>query len=103
MEHQQNQQSEKRRVMSKVTNKTLWGIPALLALALVFALGCGASSEPAKSSAAGSASLSLPQMGTQVGNQILPFTLRLADGSIVMSGDLVSQKRPTFLLFYKFP
>jgi len=90
--------------MNKLTSyKILWAVPALLALGLLFALGCGTSSQPGQSSAPTSASLSLPQMGNQVGNQILPFTLRLADGSIVMSGDLVSQKRPTFLLFYKFP
>ncbi len=66
-------------------------------LALVWTLGVGGSREPAQSSQA------LPSVGNQVGERIPPFTLRLVDGSTVTSADLLSQNRPTFLLFYKTP
>jgi hypothetical protein len=49
-----------------------------------------------------SAMAALPPMGTQVGNRLQPFTLRLVDGSTVTSTDLVNH-RPTFLLFFKVP
>ena len=88
--------------MSKVTNKILWGLPALLALALAFALGCGTSSKPVASGALSSAH-PLPPVGNQVGNRIHPFTLRLVDGSIVTSAHLVNQNRPAFMLFFKVP
>lgn len=88
--------------MSKATTKILAGIPALLALALAFALGCGASSQSAPSMASISAIQALPPMGNQVGNRIQPFTLRLLDGSIVTSNDLVNH-RPTLMLFFKVP
>jgi cytochrome oxidase Cu insertion factor (SCO1/SenC/PrrC family) len=90
-------------MMSNVAifRKILWALPALVALALAFALGCGSSSGPARGSAAASASQSLPRVGNQVGNRIIPFTLRLADGSVVTSAELVNQNRATFLLFWK--
>ncbi len=81
--------------MSKVSSKTLWALTASLALVLVFALGCGASDEPVQSTA--------PATGNQVGDQIHPFTLRLADGSIVTSADILERNRPTFLMFHKNP
>lgn len=88
--------------MSKVTTKIMWAVPALLALALAFALGCGASSNPAPSMASISAMEALPPIGNQVGNRIHPFTLRLLDGSLVTSADLAGH-RPAFLLFFKVP
>ena len=81
--------------MSNLTNQTRWALVAPLALVLVFAMGCGTSDEPAQSAA--------PTTGNQVGDQIHPFTLRLADGSIVTSADLTSQNRPTLLFFHKHP
>ena len=91
--------------MSSVTgfSKNLWGLPALLALVLAFALGCGASSPAVPSSASISAMAALPPIGNQVGNRIIPFTLRLMDGSLVSSADLVNNHRPTFILFFKVP
>ena len=84
-------------------SKSWWVLPALLSLVLVFALGCSASSQPAQSSALASGSQPSAQMGNQVGNQVIPFTLRLADGSLVTSAELASQNRPTFMLFFKVP
>jgi cytochrome oxidase Cu insertion factor (SCO1/SenC/PrrC family) len=88
-------------VMSKATTKILWAVPALLAL--VFALGCGTSSQSAPSMASVSAIEALPPLGNQVGNRIHPFTLRLIDGSMVTSADLAANHRPAFLLFFKVP
>ena len=90
--------------MRNVTSyKTRWTLPALLAMALLFALGCSTGSQPAQSSALASGSQPSPQVGNQVGNQVIPFTLRLADGSMVTSAELASQNRPTFMLFFKVP
>jgi cytochrome oxidase Cu insertion factor (SCO1/SenC/PrrC family) len=86
--------------MSKATTKIMWAVPALLALALVFALGCGTISQSAPSMASVSAMEALPPLGNQVGNRIYPFTLRLVDGSMVTSADLANH-RPAFLLFFK--
>ena len=82
-------------------HKIPWALPAVVALVLAFALGCGGSSGPAQSSAQALASQSLPRVGSQIGDRIIPFTLRLADGGVVTSDELLSQNRPTFLLFFK--
>lgn len=81
--------------------KIPWALPALLALVLALVLGCAGGSGRAQSSAAESASQSLPRVSNQVGDRIIPFTLRLADGGTVTSGELLSQDRATFLLFFK--
>ena len=81
--------------MTKLRNQTRWALLASLALVLVFALGCSASDEPAPSAA--------PATGNQVGDQIHPFTLRLADGSILTSAQILERKNPTFMLFHKNP
>ncbi len=78
-----------------------WALPALLTLALAFALGCGGSSAPAAKSQQQAASGSLPSVGSQVGDLILPFTVRLLDGSTVRSDELLSQGQPTFIFFFK--
>ncbi len=44
---------------------------------------------------------SLPPVGNQVGDSIIPFTLRLSDGSTVTSGDLLNENRPTLIFFFK--
>ena len=70
-------------------------------LALGFALGCATGSQPVSSAPAAPASVSTVSMGNQTGDLIRPFTLRLADGSTITSGDLLSQNRPTLLFFFK--
>ena len=68
----------------------------VVVLSLLVTLG-GGNSEAAQDSQ------TLPSMGHQVGERILPFTLRLVDGSTVTSADLLRQSRPTFLMFFKVP
>ena len=75
--------------------KVRWALLPLLTLALALALGCGRSSAPQ------AASGSLPSVGSQVGDLILPFTVRLLDGSTVRSDELLSQGQPTFIFFFK--
>ena len=90
--------------MRNVTSyKTRWILPALLAVALLFVLGCGSASQPAPGAAQASDGQALPAVGNQVGQRIVPFSLRLGDGSIVTSADLLDQKRPTFLIYWKHP
>ena len=84
-------------------SKSLSVLPALLALALVFSLGCGSGNQPARGAAQASDGQALPAVGNQVGQRIVPFSLRLGDGSIVTSADLLDQKRPTFLIYFKHP
>ncbi len=84
--------------MSRLKNKTLLALAASLALVLVFALGCGTSDEPAQATSPAG-----PALGTQVGDQIHPFTMRLADGTMVTSASLQGQGRPTFLIYFKTP
>ena len=79
-----------------------WGFLTLLALGLVFALGCGGDSATAgKSPPSQAASGSLPAVGHSVGDRILPFTARLVDGSTVRSDELLRQSKPTFIFFFK--
>ncbi len=78
-----------------------WALLTLLTLALAFALGCGGSSAPAANSQQQAASGAIPSVGSQVGDLILPFTVRLLDGSTVRSDELLSQGQPTFVFFFK--
>ena len=87
--------------MSKVTGKYLGVLTPLLAMILVLALGCGTSSDASQSTATDGPAL--PAMGTQVGDRIHPFAMRLADGTTVTSASLLSRDRPTFLLYFKHP
>ena len=81
--------------MSKLPKKSVGALAAILALVLVFALGCSNSDQPTQSSAVST--------GSQVGDTIHPFSLRLADGSMVTSANLIGQGRPTFLMFFQHP
>ena len=81
--------------MSKLPIKLVGALVAVLALVMVFALGCSNSNEPAQ----GSAIIT----GSQVGDTVHPFTLRLADGRMVTSANLIGQGRPTFLIFFQNP
>ena len=89
--------------MSKgVARKGAWWFVFLpLALWLVTALGCGASSAPSEIVKEVVVSAPLTSVGSQVGNRITPFTLRMVDGSTLTSGDLLSRNRPTLLFFFK--
>ena len=70
-------------------------------VALVFALGCGTSSEPAAASPPALGVDSLAPVGNQVGDRITPFTLRLSDGSTVTSSAMLDENQPTMLFFFK--
>ncbi len=70
-------------------------------VALVFALGCGTSSEPAAASPPALAVDSLAPVGNQVGERITPFTLRLSDGSTVTSSAMLDENQPTMIFFFK--
>lgn len=80
-----------------------WGAVLVLALAFSLAsgLGCGASSTGEKSSTQGAASPSSISVGYAAGNRMIPFSVRLMDGSLLTSDELVRQGRPTFMLFFK--
>ena len=78
-----------------------WALLLGTVLVLLFSLGCGTASQPGSSGPAAPASASSVSAGNQVGDLIRPFTLRLADGNTVTSGDLLSQNRPTLLFFFK--
>ena len=85
-----------------VARKGAWWLVLLpLALWLVAALGCGASSAPSETVKEVVVSAPLTSVGIQVGDRITPFTLRMADGSTLTSGDLLSRNRPTLLFFFK--
>ena len=89
--------------MSKdVTRTGVWWFVFLpLALWLLFTLGCGTSSAPSVAVQEVVVSAPLTSVGSQVGDRITPFTLRMVDGSTLTSGDLLSRNRPTFLFFFK--
>lgn len=80
-----------------------WG--ALLVLAFAFSLasglGCGASSTGEKSSVRGPASPSSISVGYSEGDHIVPFSVRLRDGSLLTSDELLKRGQPTFMLFFK--
>ena len=78
-----------------------WALLTLLTLALAFALGCGGGSAPAAKSQQQAVSGSIPSVGSEVGDLILPFAVRLLDGSTVRSDELLSQGQPTFVFFFK--
>jgi len=83
----------------RIFPRVVWfGLPLV---ALVFALGCGTSSEPAVASPPALAVDSLAPVGNQVGDRITPFTLRMSDGSTVKSADLLNENRPTLIFFFK--
>lgn len=86
--------------MSTVTSKYFWVLTLGLAMFLMLALGCGTSSEAGQGVAAEPV---LPAMGTQVGDRVHPFAMRLGDGTTVTSASLQTQDRPTFLLYFKHP
>ena len=84
---------------------------------LVLALGCGAfslpplsRSTPAPQTSSGTWQRSsdeihgLPvrgeKIGVEVGQQVPPFSLGLADGSAITSGELLDTSQPTFLFFW---
>ena len=73
----------------------------LLLVAVVLVLGCGTSNEPAAALPPALAADSLSPVGNQVGDRITPFTLRLGDGSIVTSSDLLDENQPTLIFFFK--
>lgn len=70
-------------------------------VALVSALGCATSSEPAAAPLPAPAVDFLAPVGNQVGERITPFTLRLEDGSTVTSSELLDENRPTLIFFFK--
>ena len=76
-------------------SKFLWVLLALLTLPLALSLGCGAGDNPAQSAG--------PATGSEEGKRIVPFSLRLADGTIVTSTEILDRNRPTFLLFHQHP
>ena len=78
-----------------------WVLFPVLAVALVLALGCSAGSQPAAGNPPQGGIASSPSVGHRVGDRILPFTVRLADGRTVRSDDLLSEAKPTFLFFFK--
>ena len=78
-----------------------WPFFTLLALVLALAVACAGSSAPGAESQQQAAIGSLPSVGSQVGDLILPFTVRLLDGSTVRSDELLSQGQPTFIFFFK--
>lgn len=80
-----------------------WGALLALALALSLAsgLGCGASSTEEKSSVRDPASPSSISAGYKEGNQIIPFSVLLRDGSLLTSDQLLKQGQPIFMLFFK--
>ena len=82
-------------------DKTWMASIPLLAMVLVFSLGCGASSEPAPVSETGAVGAPSVAVGSKVGDRVTPFTLRLVDGTTLTSGDLLSRNRPTLLFFFK--
>ncbi len=84
---------------ARIFPRVVWfGIPLV---ALVFALGCGTSSEPAAAPPPALAVDSLAPVGNQVGDRITPFTLRLSDGSTVTSSAMLDKNQPTMLFFFK--
>ena len=82
-------------------NSFWWILFALAAVGLAAGLGCGTSSAPAETGSSVVASAPSVSVGSQVGDRITPFTLRLVDGSTLTSGDLLSRNRPTLLFFFK--
>ena len=83
----------------RIFPRVVWfGLPLV---ALVFALGCGTSSEPTVAPPPALAVDSLAPVGNQVGDRITPFTLRMSDGSTVKSADLLNENRPTLIFFFK--
>ncbi len=83
------------------TNSFRWILFAIAAVWLAAGLGCGASSAPAETGSSVVASVPSVSAGNQVGDRIIPFTLRLSDGTTLTSGDLLSRNRPTLLFFFK--
>ena len=91
-----------RQIWKDCSRNSLWWILfAIAAIGLAAGLGCGASSAPAETGSNVVASAPSVSAGNQVGDRIIPFTLRLADGTTLTSGDLVSRNRPTMLFFFK--
>ena len=70
-------------------------------VALVSALGCATSSEPAAAPPPVLTADSLSPVGNQVGDRITPFSLRLEDGSTVTSSELLDENRATLIFFFK--
>ncbi len=82
-------------------NSFWWVLFALAAVGLAAGLGCGASSAPAETGSSAVAAVAPVSVGNQVGDRVTPFTLRLADGTTLTSGDLIDRNRPTLLFFFK--
>ena len=70
-------------------------------LCLLFTLGCGNNSASSGAAKEVVAAAPLTSVGVQVGDRITAFTLRMADGSTLTSGDQLSRNRPTLLFFFK--
>ena len=86
--------------MRRMRKIALTILPVLI-IGLLFALGCGGSSEPSVPVGEVVAPAPLTSVGYQVGDRITPFTLRLVDGTNITSSDSVRQNRPTLLFFFK--
>ena len=78
-----------------------WVLFPLIAVALILALGCAAGNQPAAGNPAKGDIASSPSVGHSVGDRILPFTVRLADGRTVRSDEILREAKPTFLFFFK--
>ena len=87
------------RVFRDTLGKPFW---VLLLLGLTWlSLGCGTSAEPAVvSNALPDAGRGNPSVGTQVGNHIPRFTMKLVDGTQVTSAELLQEGQPTFLISF---
>ena len=86
-------------------------VAALAVFAAVAALACGASgpadtlsgspSEPVPpAEVAGQSRAPGPDVGSSVGDRTPDFEMRLADGTLVKSENLIAESRPAFLYFF---
>ncbi len=100
------------------SNRIGWVVPPALAAGLmVLAVGCGAFNLPSISKATPAPATSsatwqrssdeihgLPvlgeNIGVEVGKHVPPFSLGLADGSIITSEELLDTSQPAFLFFW---
>ena len=93
-------------------------ILSLLVGLVVLSLGCGASAQPAATESAATNPIAATQqpaiapdtrpdsltnaspVGTQVGNRIPSFAIKLVDGTQVTSAELLREGQPTFLISF---
>ena len=73
----------------------------MVAFGLAAGMACGTSSKPTVPDRIGVPDTASTSVGNKVGDRIIPFTVRLIDGSTVTSDELLSQGQPVFVFFFK--